>query len=167
MDADLDEVRGETSVCGCHPEVRHQRESEASANRGVLERGDDGLLTSEQPHSLDVQRIFTSARRRLAALRIAIRKVRARAERLALGTEHQGAALGLIVERLEGVGEIANQIEVEEIVGRPVNLELGYIAVERYGYVAIFWFHHRIAPFVLGIQFQRGFEMIKIRKNST
>ena len=80
MDAELDEVRGEAGLGGRHAEVGDQRESETSADCGALNRGDDGLLTSEQPHAFDVERILAGARRRLAALRVAIGKVRARAK---------------------------------------------------------------------------------------
>ncbi len=80
VDANLDEVRGEASVGSRHAEVGDKRESEASADCRSLNRGDDRLFASEQSDALDVQRIFTGARRRLAALRIAIGKVRARAK---------------------------------------------------------------------------------------
>ena len=50
-------------------------------------------------------------------------EIGAGAERLALGAEHVGADLVVLVERLEGIGDLVDQRIVEEIVRRPLDLD--------------------------------------------
>jgi hypothetical protein len=61
----------------------------------------------------------------LAVKRAAIAEIRARTKRLALGCQHDGAATGILVERLERAGDLADQRDIEEIVGRPSDLDEG------------------------------------------
>ncbi len=76
-----------------------------------------------EPEQTDRLYIKVSDRLRLlagplprAVERAAVAEIRARAERLALRCQHDGAAAGVLVERLERVGDLADQRDVEEIV---------------------------------------------------
>src|SRR5262249_56034659 len=63
-----------------------------------------------------------------AALRVeraAVAEIGAGAERLALRRQHGGAATVVLVERLEGAGDLVDESDVEKIVGRPPDLDQG------------------------------------------
>ena len=109
-------------------EIGHQREAEPAADRRAVNRADNRLLRAEQAHGLDVE-VADRARVRLAlhlAIGIqvaAIAEIGAGAEGLALRREHDRAAGGVAVERLEGVGQALDQDVVEEVVRRPADLD--------------------------------------------
>ena len=127
MESEPREVRAEARLRAGHAEVRHQREPEPAANRRPVDRADDRFPEPEQTDRLYIK---VSDRLRLlagplprAVERAAIAEIRARAKRLALGCQHDGAATGILVERLERAGDLADHRDIEEIVGRPPDLD--------------------------------------------
>ena len=127
MESEPREVRAEARLRAGHAEVRHQREPEPAADRRAVNRADDRFPEPEQTDRLYIE---VSDRLRLlagplsrAVERAAIAEIRARAKRLALGRQHDGAAAGILVERLERAGDLVDQRDVEEIVGRPPDLD--------------------------------------------
>ena len=132
VEAEAGEV-GREARLGCgDAKVGHQREAEAAADGRSLDRGHDGGPGAEEAHGrvVEVPRRALRARclRRRAEPRARLRRTTelcARAEALALGAEHDGAAAGLLVERLEGGGEVVDQRQIEEVVGRASDLGRG------------------------------------------
>ena len=119
MEAEPREVGGEARLrCG-DAEVRHQGEAQAAADRRALDRADAGLLRAEQAGRLLVK-VFAALGR--AGLRT-VGEIGAGAERLALRAQHVGADVVVLVERLEGIGDLVDQGIVEEIVRRPLDLD--------------------------------------------
>ena len=59
-------------------------------------------------------------------------EIGSRAEGLALGAQHHGAAARVAVEFLEGVRDLIDEGIVEVIVGRPLDLDLADV-VRRHG----------------------------------
>jgi hypothetical protein len=92
-----------------------------------LNRGDDGFAVSEEPDGFSVEvrnrlPIFARSLSR-AVERASIAEIRAGAESLALRRKHDGAAAGVLVERFERAGDLADQSDIEEIVGRSPNFD--------------------------------------------
>src|SRR3984893_170402 len=57
METDFDKIRGEARLGRSDPEIRHQRESEASADCRSLDCSNDRFLATEQPHRLGIKRV--------------------------------------------------------------------------------------------------------------
>ena len=71
-----------------------------------------------------------------AAAPLAAGEVGAGAEVLALRAQHDGAGVGPGVDELVGVGQIADEIDVEVVVGRAVDLDgRDQLGVDRDGHV--------------------------------
>ena len=135
MEAEAGEVGGETGLGGGHAEVGGEGESETPADRGALHGRHDRGLRLEQAHRLLVE---------MPAARAAgwglggggiltgggTAELGARTKRPALGGEDDGAHARLVVEGVVSIGEGADEGDIEEVVGRPVNLDGGDVAVE-------------------------------------
>ena len=136
MDAELCEVRGEARFARDDAKVRHQRETEPAADRGALNRGDDGLLAAEQAHRLAIQLAGGVAEAFLGKIRASrpvaptTSEVRPRAERFALGCQYDGAALRVCIHCGECVRDLADQTEIEKVVGRPLDFDRGDVTIE-------------------------------------
>jgi len=79
METDFDKIRGEARLGRSDPEVRHQREPEASADCGSLDCSNDRFFATEQPHRLRIKRV-TLLRARFDSGRGTIREIGAGAE---------------------------------------------------------------------------------------
>src|SRR6185295_15447284 len=121
MEAQAVEIGAEARLRAGHPEVGHQRESEAAADRGAVHRGDDRLARAKQAHRFLVK-VLAGALRRGPGRR-AVREIGAGAERLAFGGEHDRAALRVAIEGIESVADLCDEGIVEEIVRRPADLD--------------------------------------------
>ena len=127
METEPREVGAEAALAAGDAEIRHAGEAEPAADRRPLHRGDDRLLRAEQPDRLLVQ-MPTGA----FVAHVAAGEVGAGAEGLALRRQHQGAHRGVGIRRLEGGGDLLDQGDVEEVVGRALDLDRGHVAGSRY-----------------------------------
>src|SRR5262245_6308335 len=128
MEAESREVGAEARRRTGDAEVRHQREPEAAADSSAVNRRDDRLACAKQADRLDIEMPGGSLRRLArhaprAIERAAVAEIGAGAERLALRGKHHGAAGVVLVERLQRAGDLADQRDVEEVVGRPADLD--------------------------------------------
>jgi hypothetical protein len=94
-----------------------------------LNRGDDRFPVSEEPDGFSVEvrgRLPLFARPLSRAVEGAsIAEIRTGTESLALRRKHDGAAAGVLVERFERAGDLADQSDIEEIIGRSPNFDEG------------------------------------------
>ncbi len=122
VESEAGEVGAEPRLGRSDPEVGGHRHPEATTDRRTLDRGDDRLAGPEQPHRGTVQITgrIRGARRR---------EVGARAEVLALGRQHDRPARPIVVERLEGVGELGDHRRGEEVVRWPTQRDGGDVVV--------------------------------------
>jgi hypothetical protein len=122
MEAQPGKVGREPALGAGHPEVGRQRQPEASADRRSADRGDHRQLGLEQSQRVSVQ----VADRPLGAAG----EVRPGTEVPALGAQHDGPArTGL--ELLVRVGDRRDQRDIEEVVGRTVQLDRGDMVVAK------------------------------------
>ena len=80
-----------------------------------------GMMTNRQSPFADrcpPEHLDRVAHARLGG-RIVAGEVRTGTERSALGCQHDDATIGVRLEGLEGVGDLADQVHVEKIVWRP------------------------------------------------
>ena len=130
VDAEFDEVGSEPRLGSGDAEVGHQREAQAAADGGALNGADDRGLVREEAHRFPVEAaggIPESILAKIAPLgafsppgaRVGAGKVGSGTERLALGRQHDGAAIGAVVQHLESVPDLADKNLVEEVVRRP------------------------------------------------
>ena len=108
-------------------EIGDHRQAKPAADRRAVDRGDDRLLGAEQPVAFDIERLHAGHRLARAAAffveRRAVAEIGAGAERLALRRQHDGADVDVLVEGFEGAGDVLDQRNVEEIIGRPPDLD--------------------------------------------
>ncbi len=130
MKAEPGEVGGEARLPAGHAQVGRHRQAEPAANRGAVDGGDDRLLGTEQSHALGVKRRRPGSRPscRFSAGAAVAGEIGAGAKSLALRGENQRAAIGLGVERLEGVGDLLDQRDVEIVVRRASELDQRHVA---------------------------------------
>jgi hypothetical protein len=87
--------------------------------------GDDRLLGAEQPHGFLVEVVGRlAADRRALLLAFRIVEIGAGAERFALGAENHRADAVVLVELLHRRRDLLDQLHVEEVVRRPLDLDL-------------------------------------------
>ena len=129
MDAEFHEVGREPRLRGADAEVGRQCQAQTAADGGTLDCSDHRRLRGEQPDPLAVQQSRGVPEAVLGKLRVAGRRLATRAEvgtgaeRLAVGSQHNGPALGIVVEFAVGVGDLGDQLPVEEIVRRSVDFD--------------------------------------------
>ena len=126
MEAEPGEVGAEARLGAGDAQVRHQRQAEAAADRRAVNGADDGLGGAVQAYGLDVEVAGLAGLGFLHqhVLHVgAVAELGAGAERGALRRQHDGAAGVVLVERLAGVGDLADQLDVEEVVRRPADLD--------------------------------------------
>jgi hypothetical protein len=115
------EIAHEAGLGRGDAEVGDERESEPAAHgssldgghtrqRGAGDAGGDGV------EALGVGRLGVAA------------QVGAGAEVLALAAQHGGPAVGVPAETFERLGQGREHVDVEEVVGRPVDLHEGHVA---------------------------------------
>jgi len=120
-------------------EIGHQGEAEARAHRRALDRRHDRLLGREQAHRLLVERI--DPRHARAADAGGRGQIRPGAERLAGGAQNADAQ-GLVgVDIVQGVGQVAHQLDADEIIRRPINLQQGHMPLNASGNLSVLVFH--------------------------
>src|SRR5579864_953781 len=140
MKAQAREIRRETRFGACHPEVRGQRQAQPTANGRTLDGRDDWQRLFKEPDGYVVQ-TFTFARSARRAFATA--EVRASTEVLAFTAQHHGTAFAIIRQAFECLGQVSNQISVEEVVGRPPDFQHRNLPwLDPYPYVTP---RHRIA----------------------
>ena len=126
MEAEPREVGREARLRAGDAQVRHQRQAEPAADRRAVDGADDRLGGAEEAHRLDVE-VARLPRLGLLDQHVlhvgAVAELGAGAEGGALGRQHDGAAGVVLVERLAGVGDLADQLDVEEVVRRPPDLD--------------------------------------------
>ena len=125
------EIGAEARLLTGNTEIGHQRETEASSNRGAVHRGDDGLPGTEEADCFFIE---VSAGAAAAALRCrsrfhALREIGPGAEGAAFRRQHDRPAARVGVEPFERFAYLADQVAVEEIVRRPAHLDGGDIAI--------------------------------------
>ena len=136
MNAQFHEIGGETGFRRGNAEVRRQREPEPAADGGALHRRHHRLFGAEQTDAFSVKQaggVLETVFGELGAVGAVVAagaEVGAGAERLAVGSQHDGAALRIVVQRAIGVGDLRDEIAVEEIVRRPVDLHGGDVAFQ-------------------------------------
>ena len=129
MKTEPGEVGAEARLRTGDAQVRHHRQAEPAADGRAVDGPHDRLLGAVEPHSLDVEVPRLAG---LGALHqrvldvVAAAELGARAERRALRRQHDGAAGRVLVERLAGVRDLPDQLDVEEIVRRPPDLDGGH-----------------------------------------
>jgi DNA-binding transcriptional ArsR family regulator/MFS family permease len=128
VEAEPREIRAEARLGRRDPEVRHQRQAEPPAHGRALHGGDHRRARLEEPHGLVVQMPSGGPGRGPA---VPPAEIRARAEVLALGAEHDRAAVRVGVQRLERLAERVDQRDVEEVVGRPPDLRGRHVVVRK------------------------------------
>ena len=102
-EADGGEVRGEPRFLAGDAEVGNDGKTEAGTDRAAVNRRDDGLARRDEPARFLVD-VARQARTNLLACGFdvqALLQIASRAEVLALGGEHDAAALRLAVQALE------------------------------------------------------------------
>ena len=139
MEAELDEVGGEPGLGRGDAEIGDQGQTQPGADSGALHGGDDRLLGREQPHRLFVERI--DARHALAADAGGRGEVGAGAERLAGRHQHADAQRTIGVDVLQRIGQLAHQLDADEVVRRPAHFEQGHMSVDAGGDFAVLVFH--------------------------
>src|SRR5262249_44572178 len=129
MEAEPGEVGAEARLRAGDAEVGHQREPQPAADGRAVNGADDRLARAEETDRLHVEmsgRLDRLARPPAFGVEgAAVAEIGACAERLALRRQHHGAATAILIERLERVGDLPDQGDVEEIVRRPPDLDEG------------------------------------------
>ena len=132
MKAEPGEVGAEARLGAGDTEIGDHRQPETAADRRAVDRRDDRLPGAKEPIALDVERRHTggpfAGAGALAVENAAVAEISAGAERLSLRGKHQRAAIGVVVERLEGRGDLPDQRDVEKIVRRPPDLHQRHVA---------------------------------------
>jgi hypothetical protein len=140
MKPEAGEIRAKACLRTRDAEVGNHRQSEAAANSGALYGRYNWFFGAEQPVAFDIERsdawpglVATSA------LRVKLRTVTEigpGAEGFALRCQHDGTNVAVVVETLEGAGNILYQRNIEEIVWRTSDLDQSDAAVLFDAYVA-------------------------------
>jgi hypothetical protein len=118
------EIRRKSSLGRHYAKVGDQRQPESSTDRCALNCGYHRLLRREQPDGMLVERVHATGWDRGAM------EVGASAKRLAFRRQHQCTARGLFIQGVESIGDIADQLNVEIIVWRAMNLHVGDMPVQ-------------------------------------
>ena len=126
MKSEPREVGGEACLRARHAQVGHQRQAESTADRRAMNGTHDRLGGTEQAHRLDVEMSGLAGLRFLDqhVLHVgAVAQLGAGAEGRALSGQHDGAALVVLVEGLAGISDLADQVDVEEVVRWAADLD--------------------------------------------
>ena len=102
-----------------HAEIRNQRQAESGANGAAVDGGYDGFACLHQTLGFVIQ--MTRLGRLLLACGFIIDaffQIGASAEMFAGGSEHDAAAVAVLVEGFERGGQLTDEIDIEKIVGR-------------------------------------------------
>ncbi len=124
MEAELDEVRREARLRTRDAKVRHQRKTKTAADRGTVDRADDRFLRAEQTHRRGIQRV-AAGRGASVAFACCVRSPKFAPAQKCLPCAHNTDArhFDIAVERIERIAERIDQRDVEEVVGRALDLE--------------------------------------------
>src|SRR5450432_1507829 len=121
MKAELGEVGREARLGTGDAEIGGERQPQSAADRRAMDRGHDRLLVAEDAHRLDIEMVDRQVRGRiglgalLLLLPLRIAEIGAGAKRLALGGENRASDFDVGIERLQRVGDLVDQLDVEEI----------------------------------------------------
>ena len=129
MEAELDEVRREARFRADDAEIRHHRKAETAANGRSLHRRDHGRFGIEKAHGGGVERVAAGRAPDLRGRRARLAEVVASAEMLALGAEHDGATVVVVVHVLECGRHVVDEIHIEEIVWPALDFQRRDVAV--------------------------------------
>jgi len=142
-ESELDEIGCESGFRATDPEVRHHRQAESSAHRSALDGRDDGLSVPKKPNRLPVERVSIFRSPLGARLSISRRtKVRTGAEMFTFRSQYDRTTIAVFVQRFEGIRQSRNQLLVEKIIRRPLNLAQRHeAACVRHGHVSDLSFH--------------------------
>ena len=134
MESEPAEIGGKPRLRTSDAKIGDERQAEPAADRRTLHGGDDRLLVAKQPGALLVKMLglAVAGLARRTGIR-AFRKIRAGAERLAFGREHDRPALRIRIERIEDVGDRVDQRVVEKIVRRAPDLDRGHVVRQTNG----------------------------------
>jgi hypothetical protein len=105
-------------------EVRRNRKTKTASNGRALDRSYDRLLVAEDAHRLAIKIAGGSVARRCVTVKArGPVEVRARAECLALRGQHHGAAVHIVIDLAQRVGDLTDQGEIEKIQrGRRISI---------------------------------------------
>ena len=111
-------------------EIGDHRQAKPAADCSAVNRGDDRLFGAEQPVAFDIKmcRAWPRPAEKCAAVAVVIAEIGAGAKCFSLRGQHQRAALGVGVERLESGGDLLDQRDVEEVIWRSPDLDQGNMA---------------------------------------
>ena len=137
MESHAVEIGGKPRFRTGDAKIGNQRQAEPAPDRGAVDGGDDRLLVAEQPGAFLVEMLGLAVPDIARGCGIeTLGEIRAGAERLALRRKHDGAALRIGVERIEGLGDRADERIVEIIVRRPPDLDRGDVAGQAHAEVS-------------------------------
>ena len=131
MDAQLDEVGGESGFRRADAKIRRERKTQAAADGRPLHGADHRLSGAKQADALPVHQTGEVLEAGLGELRgagllpLAGAEIGAGAERFAVRGKQDDAAGRIFIQGLVGVRQLGDQAAVEEIVRRPVDLHRG------------------------------------------
>ena len=117
---------------GCsYPEIGREGQAQATAHRRTVHRGHHRSVGAEDADGGCVQVLG-------GVVGAFGREVGSRAEVLALSAQHRGPAPGVVVQRLQPVGDPVDHLKREEVVGRAPQLDGGHVVVADLD-------HHRVS----------------------
>src|SRR6185436_9749200 len=127
MEPELREVRAEARLRTGDAEIGNERKAEATTNRGAVDCSHDRLAGPKQADRFEIEMLGCTVARTprngaVGRKRAAVAEIRAGAERFTLRRQNDRAAIRVVVELLERVGQRLDQLHVEEIVRRAPDL---------------------------------------------
>ena len=108
------------------PEISHQGQAQAAANRRAVDGRHHGLGAGKQAQRFEVNRV-DAARAVSTGGVTRLAKVGPGAKGGALGAQHAAAQLGVGVNGLEGESQVADQRQVEVVVRRAADFDDGHV----------------------------------------
>jgi len=141
MNPELHEIRPKAGVGRHHSKVGYERKPEPSANRRALYRRHYRFRTGEEANGVLIK-TASGGRNFVAGAGSPRIEVSSGAEGPAFGGEHESSAVVVAIHRLECVREILNELRIEVVVRRPVNLDQSDVAVQPNRHVAVFQICH-------------------------
>ena len=131
MKAEPGEIGAEARLGAGHAEIGDHRQPQPAADRSAVDRRDDRLFGAKQPVALDIEVATPGDVRRGVRPRgraSAVAEIGAGAERFSLRGQHEGTAIGVLIECLEGGGDFPDQLYVEKVIRRPSDLHQRHMA---------------------------------------
>ncbi len=122
-------VGAESTLVAGHSEVGRHRKPKTTTDSRALNRSDYGLACAENTRCFDID-LAGLVGHLIVAPRLSRAEVRTSAKVLALGAQDNRAAVVRSVEGFIRVSDAANQLEVEEVIGRAMNFDCRYKVVD-------------------------------------